>query len=816
MKKFKNESNSKSFIKTTIFIMIFLMTIGFSTLSITKYINGRVSLGFNFDDVNIYIANLFTNNINRFNSISEDKKSFSIDIEPGTTSIDYYVANNSTQYDEYISLSCNNDTLTGVTITPDENNSNIIYSQIINESTIIVNNEGENQTLICNITNLESETTNKTINRKKVIFALDGFELVTPYKYITSSTYDELPVIELDGYDFLGWYNSNDELVESTTEITTFTDEVLYGKLEENTCDYSPGQVWNFDYTGGEQTFTVPCNGTYKLETWGAQGGNINDTYYGGYGGYSSGNVSLNESSTISVVVGGKGSITTVSNCYCADYGSGGYNGGGQARVTMDENKIMTAGGGGGATHIALELGLLSSFYEKQDKVLIVSGGGGGAYYTSRTFYGENARNSAGGHAGGFTGESKTFADGGTQKSGYQFGIGAPYNTIQTAGGGGGAGWYGGNHTLGEASTDSSKSFSLTGAGGSGYIGNLNLTNKAMYCFNCATSNVESTKTISTTCTSATPTENCAKQGNGYARITLIKAKNPKIKVTIKGDNITLDKTTINNYYEDNEFTVTPAKGYYLSNITCTNDFIVSGYNTGINAYGTQTIKLDNNDSKTDTTCTVQAELLCRITNGTGTNLGDIVTCGSESFHIYNIGSTSIKALAKYPLHVSGTYNTNTKVFTAYTNPTGKQDTMFSSGGVLRGATAFSNSSSSYSGSLAQSYVNDYFNILNNSNISFNSVSLLQKSEVDTLFDKTLSTEYLPHENYKTWLNIFSYWLGTANGLNQVWVMGGDNSINGTFNYLGTSGNGGSTKHASSPFSIRPTISLNKDMIKYN
>ena len=33
---------------------------------------------------------------------------------------------------------------------------------------------------------------------------------------------------------------------------------------------------------------------------------------------------------------------------------------------------------------------------------------------------------------------------------------------------------------------------------------------------------VESTKTISTTCTSATPTENCAKQGNGYARITLV------------------------------------------------------------------------------------------------------------------------------------------------------------------------------------------------------------------------------------------------------------------------------------------------------
>lgn len=37
-----------------------------------------------------------------------------------------------------------------------------------------------------------------------------------------------------------------------------------------------------------------------------------------------------------------------------------------------------------------------------------------------------------------------------------------------------------------------------------------------------AESSEESTKTISTTCTNATPTSACAKSGNGYARITLI------------------------------------------------------------------------------------------------------------------------------------------------------------------------------------------------------------------------------------------------------------------------------------------------------
>lgn len=43
-----------------------------------------------------------------------------------------------------------------------------------------------------------------------------------------------------------------------------------------------------------------------------------------------------------------------------------------------------------------------------------------------------------------------------------------------------------------------------------------------MYCYNCQESNEENTKTISTTCSEETPTENCAKKGNGYARITLV------------------------------------------------------------------------------------------------------------------------------------------------------------------------------------------------------------------------------------------------------------------------------------------------------
>ena len=102
----------------------------------------------------------------------------------------------------------------------------------------------------------------------------------------------------------------------------------------------------------------------------------------------------------------------------------------------------------------------------------------------------------------------------GTQTTGYKFGIGGT-TTVSSGigrfpGGGGGLyGGYGGENGPGAA-------------GGSGYIGNSLLTNKVMYCYNCTASSDAATKTISTTCTNAAATENCAKQGNGYAIITYI------------------------------------------------------------------------------------------------------------------------------------------------------------------------------------------------------------------------------------------------------------------------------------------------------
>lgn len=93
-----------------------------------------------------------------------------------------------------------------------------------------------------------------------------------------------------------------------------------------------------------------------------------------------------------------------------------------------------------------------------------------------------------------------------------------------TSGSGSGYTYYGGYR--GHGKNSDAQSYAGSAGGGSGYIGNSNLTNKAMYCYNCPTSDDVSTKTINTTCTSETPTTNCSKQGNGYARITIMSCSN--------------------------------------------------------------------------------------------------------------------------------------------------------------------------------------------------------------------------------------------------------------------------------------------------
>lgn len=317
--------------------------------------------------------------------------------------------------------------------------------------------------------------------------------------------------------------------------------------------------VYNYDYTGGAQTFTAPSSGYYKLETWGAQGGtSLNNnvlTTPGGYGGYSKGVVYLKKGETLYIYVGGKGQDGTKGK-----NATGGYNGGGSG--TWDTTDDESGGAGGGATHIAKASGLLSSLESNKSSILIVAGAGGGSSWTYEV-----------GHGGGFTGvvTKTTNQSVANQVMGYAFGKGQNATGVgaNDGVGGGGAGYYGGY-----SNDVKNKS---AGAGGSGYIGNDLLTNKAMYCYGCVNSTSPDTYTVSTTNVSDNAIENYAKKGNGYARITLAyKEESEDAKTYNYTGNVqtyTVPKTgwyrieawgaAGNNNYSDYVKTLIPTKGGY-------------------------------------------------------------------------------------------------------------------------------------------------------------------------------------------------------------------------------------------------------------
>ena len=271
-----------------------------------------------------------------------------------------------------------------------------------------------------------------------------------------------------------------------------------------------------YPYEGKEKTFVVPFTGTYKLDVWGAQGGSVHETLYGGYGAYATGEIELNEGERLYINSGGAGTVS-------ASTTNGGYNGGGYANDGA-------AGSGGGATHIALDSGLLKnlSSHATDGRIIIVAGGGGGSkrYSNSLSNY-----SGYGGAGGGFKGGNGTpinnvvygYGNGGTQtEGGYftrisssngsnrgSFGQGAVVSTYTGAGGGGG--YYGGG-TVEHGPA----------GGGSGYIGNSKLANKKMVMYSTQTtyaSNNESTKTEITTTVGNHEVDH-ANIGDGYAKIT--------------------------------------------------------------------------------------------------------------------------------------------------------------------------------------------------------------------------------------------------------------------------------------------------------
>ena len=210
-----------------------------------------------------------------------------------------------------------------------------------------------------------------------------------------------------------------------------------------------------FSFKGSTESFTVPVDGTYTLECWGAGAK---------HGGKSEGNYQAQKNQILYICVGSRGTDGSKSVV-----GVGGYNGGGNGGWSPG---YTMGGGGSGATHICLQDGLLKDLKTAYDnnQLLMVAGGQGGSIGSADGPYG-------GGIEGGKPSSwSGTVWPAATQSSGYAFGTGqnGRNGARNTNGGGEGSGGSGGGLYGGYAPQHTGTNSNSSGGGGSGYV-NANL-----------------------------------------------------------------------------------------------------------------------------------------------------------------------------------------------------------------------------------------------------------------------------------------------------------------------------------------------------
>lgn len=295
----------------------------------------------------------------------------------------------------------------------------------------------------------------------------------------------------------------NNSIKKATAFYFKLNNNKMYGVGSAN---YN-GSVMNFDYTGSVQTATL-TPGAYKLECWGAQGGNgssngnSNINAVGGLGGYSVGTITLSKTQKVYIYSGGKGQTKSNTGSYSTV--NGGFNGGGS-------NYTCGSGGsGGGGSDIRIGT---DSLYAR----VIVAGGGSGTGWTIKGAAGGgilglsnynssyNSTQTAGGIA--YTSAYNIMPTAGT------FGIGGNGSGSSEGGSGGGGGWYGGG---GAGYTGGS-------GGGSGYVyTSATASNYPSGCLLNSTYYLSNAQTIAGNKSFPSPTGSTetGHSGNGHVKIT--------------------------------------------------------------------------------------------------------------------------------------------------------------------------------------------------------------------------------------------------------------------------------------------------------
>lgn len=341
------------------------------------------------------------------------------------------------------------------------------------------------------------------------------------------------------------------------------------------------GDILNCPYSGSAKSITLP-KGQYQLECWGAQGGNgtNNTSQPGGKGGYSKGIITLNKKTNLYLYTGGQGLNGTTYNSNGATT-AGGFNGGGST------TSINNRGSGGGGTDIRIAV---DSLYAR---VLVAGGGSGSSGYTTLAGFagggisGKTYNNQDSSNGGNWYGGGGSQTQGGAANTSYSnyttagsFGQGGNYNSGSNTydGSGGGGGWYGGGGAIG------------VGGGGSGYM--YTSSSASYYPSGCLLDSsyyLTNATTLAGNAAFTSPTgiSETGHAGNGYIRITVIKASSGN----------TLVKTTSNNWKKPTQMFVNTGVSSTISSGLVELDYIES---TGVQAIDTLVIAKDITKVVTD------------------------------------------------------------------------------------------------------------------------------------------------------------------------------------------------------------------------
>lgn len=178
-----------------------------------------------------------------------------------------------------------------------------------------------------------------------------------------------------------GYLKESNDLPNKTVK-ATYNNLFTYELVDESACEENT--IWlvsDFAYTGDYEEYIVPVSGYYRVELWGAQGGNATYTteYVGGKGAYTSGVIYLEKGEKINVTVGGVGH-TVIGTTTFTKTGTG-YNGGAPGSAYTSNS---THGGGGGATDVRYNETSL------QSRIMVAAGGGGASSHVNTPNYSGN------------------------------------------------------------------------------------------------------------------------------------------------------------------------------------------------------------------------------------------------------------------------------------------------------------------------------------------------------------------------------------------------------------------------------------------